>query len=351
MRILHLLNHCNRSNGHVHVAVDLACEQVRRGHTVFVASGGGHFEELLSQAGVRHLRFDQQDRRVTKLPRLVSTFRDILRETQADIVHAHMMTGTIIAFIACRFGRARLVTHVHNSFDRSSMIMALGDRVVAVSTAVAELMVRRGTPRGRVRVALNGPIGSARRAHAPEPPHALQRPSITTVCGLHGRKGVPELIEAFTIVARTQETAHLYIVGDGPARESYENLALARGLRGRVHFAGSVTDPRPYLAATDIFVLASHADPCPLVIPEAREAGCAIVATSVDGIPEALDGGAAGELVAPRNPVELAERLTALLTDPARLSAMRSRSRSNLESFSVARVCERMDAIYGELVA
>jgi glycosyltransferase involved in cell wall biosynthesis len=45
----------------------------------------------------------------------------------------------------------------------------------------------------------------------------------------------------------------------------------------------------------------SHADPAPLVLSEAREAGCAIVATNVDGIPELLEHGQAGILVPARD--------------------------------------------------
>ena len=42
MRILHLLNHTNRLNGHVHAAVDLACAQKKRGHEVCVAKPQSH---------------------------------------------------------------------------------------------------------------------------------------------------------------------------------------------------------------------------------------------------------------------------------------------------------------------
>jgi hypothetical protein len=40
MKIMHLLKHCQECNGHVHVAVDLACAQVGLGHEVVFASAG-----------------------------------------------------------------------------------------------------------------------------------------------------------------------------------------------------------------------------------------------------------------------------------------------------------------------
>ena len=57
MRILHLLNHTARQNGHVHAAVDLACAQKALGHTVAVCSRGGDFGDLLNRRGVETIQF------------------------------------------------------------------------------------------------------------------------------------------------------------------------------------------------------------------------------------------------------------------------------------------------------
>ena len=64
---------------------------------------------------------------------------------------------------------------------------------------------------------------------------------------------------------------------------------------------GAVPAPRVLFEQTDIFALCSYADPCSLVIGEARGAGCAIVATAVGGTPEMLEFGRAGRLVPPRS--------------------------------------------------
>ena len=102
---------------------------------------------------------------------------------------------------------------------------------------------------------------------------------------------------------------------------------------------------------SNIFALASHADPGPLVLAEAREAGCAIIATSVDGIPEMLDGGKAGILVPPKRPDLFANAIVKVLTDAALLANLRARSRSNVGYFSVNRVANDYLAIYKSLFA
>ncbi len=52
MRIMHVLNHCHDGNGHVNVAVDLACTQVVEGHDVAIASSGGPYVDRLRSEGV-----------------------------------------------------------------------------------------------------------------------------------------------------------------------------------------------------------------------------------------------------------------------------------------------------------
>jgi glycosyltransferase involved in cell wall biosynthesis len=97
-------------------------------------------------------------------------------------------------------------------------------------------------------------------------------------------------------------------------------------------------------------VLASHREPFGLVLSEAREAGCAIVASDVGGIPEALDGGQAGILVPPADSHALAETLVQLLSNPNLLHKWKDQAQNNLEWLNVARVNEETSAVYRELV-
>jgi glycosyltransferase involved in cell wall biosynthesis len=104
------------------------------------------------------------------------------------------------------------------------------------------------------------------------------------------------------------------------------------------------------MRAADIFVLASRREPFGLVISEARGAGAAILATAVDGIPEALDGGAAGILVPPYNSEALSAQMRSLLTNPDELLLWRQRARQNLGQYHVSRMCRETIAVYQELL-
>ncbi|MBW4645967.1 MAG: glycosyltransferase family 4 protein [Goleter apudmare HA4340-LM2] len=351
MRILHLTNHVQQiGNGIVNVAVDLACLQAQNGHDVAIASSGGEYEALLTNHGVRHLQLDQS-RTPLNMIKAAWRYREIVQEFQPDIVHAHMMTGVVLAGMLRNGGEYSLVSTLHNEFQRSAVLMGLAERVIAVSNAVADSMVRRGIPQHKLRVVTNGTLGSPRHRHIQDyQPLPLQHPAIATVAGMYTRKGIIELIEAFGKIADTFPQAHLYLVGDGPDREMFTALVQSTPLANRIHFAGFQPEPQRYMLATDVFVLASHCESFGLVLTEAREAGCAIIASDVDGIPETLDHGHAGLLVPPKNSQALADALVQLLSDPIHLQKWKYLAKQNLERFSAMRVHEETMAVYSELV-
>ena len=347
MRILHLANHCRLGHGNVHAAVDLACIQAARGDSVAYASEDGEFRELLLATGVAHIPLKQRSKQPLELASALAKLIALIRDSRIDIVHAHMMAGAVLGYLATRVTRASLVTTVHNSFDGHSTIMRLGDRVAAVSEAERITLMARGFSAQKLVTIVNAPLGGARsRWFAEEPDIPIARPSITTVCGLHARKGVDTIIAAFRLVAGDCP-ATLNIVGDGPDRALLEQAARETGFGDRIHFHGSLRDPQKVLQSSDIFVLASHAEPLGLVNLEARHAGCAIIATAVGGVPEALDGGRAGILVPPGDPEAFARELRSLLGDPENLARMKARAREGIERFFV----DRLYADYRDLYA
>lgn len=350
LRILHLLNSVRESgNGIINTAMDLAWGQAALGHEVHVASAGGEFESRLAAWGVTHHRVDQRRRPLT-LWRATYQLRSLLAEHRIDVVHAHMMTGVVLARAARRpraQGGPLLVGHVHNVYQRSAKLMGLADITLCCATTVRTTLARGGVPAAKLRVVLNGTVGSPR---LPDPasvtPAPLAHPAIVTVAGMNDRKGIAELITAFASVAGTHTTAHLYLVGDGPQRAEFEALAAASKTADRIHFAGFQRDPTPWLRAADLFVLASRRESFPIVIGEARSAGCAIIATDVDGVPESLDDGRAGTLVPARDPVSLAAAIGALLADPARRAAQAAAAGEGIERFRVQRMVDETVALY-----
>lgn len=352
MRVLHLLNDVtDRGNGIVNTALDLAMEQAHQGLDVAVASAGGAYQGLLQRSGVAHFTVNQSLGPI-KLVASARALGTCIRSFQPDIVHAHMRSGLLLAWICRRFQRFALVSHVHNVHDRESLLMGLADRVIAVSQSVAATMATQGIPARKIRVVLNRTLGSRRVPPAAEVvPAALLHPAIVTVGGMNHRKGIQELIAVFDSIATGFPSAHLYLVGDGPDRSEFEAQARASQSASRIHFEGYQAQPQSYMQSADIFVLASRRESFGLVLIEAREVGCAIVATDVDGVAEALDGGSAGLLVPPADKRALASSMHRLLTGSEERAIWKQKSRMGVDRFHVSRMVEETAVVYQDVLS
>lgn len=349
IRVLHTLNHVREvGNGIVNASVDLACGQAKLGHAVAVVSSGGEYEALLKHHGVEHICIEQS-RSARKIAFALSQLQRTIQNFSPNIIHGHMVTGVVLAKILQSRNALPLVATVHNEFQKQSLLMGLADRVIAVSSQSGKSMIQRGIPREKVRIVRNGTLGSFRRTASVKPKLNLQRPAITTVAGLYKRKGIDVLIEAFETVGQRLPQAHLYIIGDGPDRSLFEHQAARSKVTSQIHFEGFQPNPEDYLAETDVFVLASRREPFGLALSEAREAGCAVIGTQVDGILEVLENGRAGLLVPPGNSQVLAHQLNEILSDSNKLMTWKINAQQNVDWLSVARVCQETLAIYQEL--
>ncbi len=317
-----------------------------------MASSGGGFELLLRRHGITHIPL-QQSCQPWRVPSMIASFNRLIDRFDPDIVHAHMMTGALISRFGSMRRRFALVTTVHHELQKSASLVRAGDHMVAVSRAVAETLAERGIGPERLSVVRNGAVEAPRRAaRAPEASEHRLRGGHVPAQGHRGSAaGVRAAARRIGERARFLPEPYLYLVGDGPDRGSMEALAAELSIAPFVHFTGFVADARPYFASADVFALVSRQDPCPLVIAEAREAGCVIVVTRVGGIPELLDDGAAGVLVLPGDPAQTAAKLRWLLLDSQARGQLAARAQQNLQEWSVERVSNDYMVVYQQTLA
>lgn len=106
----------------------------------------------------------------------------------------------------------------------------------------------------------------------------------------------------------------LMVIGDGKDRAKItEKIKNDPVLDGSILFVGFKEDAYKYLKAYDIFVLPSLKEGLPYVLLEAGVAGLPVVATSVGGIPDIIEDGKTGLLVAPGDATSLKNALQKLL--------------------------------------
>jgi len=140
---------------------------------------------------------------------------------------------------------------------------------------------------------------------------------VLSVGRLSREKAHVDLIEGFKRLRETHAGAslRLIIVGDGPERPALEAAAESPDCKGRITFAGQVSDVRPFYAMADVFALPSHSEGSPNVLLEAMAANLPIVATAVGGVPEMVTNNESALLVPPNDPPSIAAAIARFLTD------------------------------------
>jgi glycosyltransferase involved in cell wall biosynthesis len=209
---------------------------------------------------------------------------------------------------------------LYNRLDRWSLPHA--DRLVTVCQAFAkELAGLTGVSIKNISVQHN----SIRRQSpaSPEDVEALRKRLriadnervVLSVGRLSREKAHIDLIDGFKRLRETNAggSLKLIIVGDGPERPELEAAAASSGCKGRVVFAGQVSDVRPFYAMADVFALPSHSEGSPNVLLEAMAANLPVVATTVGGVPEMVEHNNSALLVPPGDPAALAAAIGRLL--------------------------------------
>lgn len=220
------------------------------------------------------------------------------------------------------------------------------DGMVTVSEELRRRAIEMGAPAEQVTTILNGCDTTVYyprdRAAARAAVGGDVRDEVVLYVGrLIEAKGLPELVEAFAMLARRRPNARLVVIGEGPAGKSMERSAAAAGIAGRVSLLGRLPSVAEWMRAADVFCLPSHSEGSPNVITEALACGTPVVASDVGGIPELVDS-RCGILTPVRQPAALAAGLEEALArqwDRAAIATSFQRSWEDVarETFAVCR--------------
>ena len=280
----------------------------------------------LESAGVRVLGI----RRTSRLsPRAWVTIIRWLRMHRVDVLHAHKFGANLAGVVIGRLTGVPVIAHEHGLRASPSPARRLADqligRLAAVVLCVSEadrdrLVTTEHLPPRKVRhVPLGVAAPDAMPASRTEARRDLGLPVegvvIVTTAVLRPEKRLDVLLAAFAEVRSTAPDAVLLVMGDGPQRESLETQAATLALGRGVRFLGHRTDVPGVLAAADIGVLCSDHEGTPLALMEYMNAGLAIAATEVGGVPAMVRNEREGLLVPPGSPAELAAGLRRLCAD------------------------------------
>jgi glycosyltransferase involved in cell wall biosynthesis len=156
--------------------------------------------------------------------------------------------------------------------------------------------------------------------------------NVISVARLSPEKNQRTLIDAVAHLASEGRQIRLRLVGEGTDRASLERHISERGLSEIVRLMGVLNQDqlRDVYRDSHAFALASRAEGLPVVLMEAMAMEIPCVATRIAGIPELIEEGVDGLLVAPSDSGQLAGAIARLMDDPDLRKRIATRARAKV---------------------
>ena len=301
----------------------------------------------------------------------------ILRaRAEGAIIHAHTGHAAGTAAAAAWLG-IPAVSHRRVDFPVSVLSArfkySAAKKVICVSSAIAAIMRSAGVPEAKLSVIPDGlPVTEeeskwalldARRFSPPSPDEKtsfkkilasefnfpLDSILIGNLAALVPHKDHDTLLAAAVIVLLQRPKVKFLIAGRGPEESNLFESIKRMGLLGKVILLGHREDPVPLMKALDIYVQSSWGEGMGSVLIEAAACGVPIAATTAGGIPEVVDDGVTGLLVAPRHPEGMAANLLRLIDDKDLRSRLAAEGRKRVSRFGLTRMANDMEKLYDSI--
>jgi len=299
--------------------------------------------------------------------RVVKRLVRLVDDERYDLIHAHTPRTALVGRLATRRAGVPFVYHVHSPAGRDSSRRTLNwinatvewaavreaDRLIAVSPSLREYMIARGIPADRITYVPNGvPVaGHSTERHPPADAWTLG-----TVALFRPRKGTEVLLEALAALRSRGVNVRLRAIG-GFETPRYEaavlDLSDRLGLKRAVDWIGFTRGVNRELAKVDLFVLPSlFGEGLPMVVLEAMAAGLPVVASRVEGVPDAVAHRQTGLLVDPGSVSQLARAVEEIIAGHLDYGALsRGAQCRHAELFSDTAMAAGVAAVYRDVLS
>ena len=174
---------------------------------------------------------------------------------------------------------------------------------------------------------------------------------IGSIGRLSQEKGFSFLLDSFSELFKRDDDVRLIILGDGPLKNNLQKQISSLNIDDFVYMPGYVDDASQYLQFFDMLVIPSLQEGLPITLLEAMRAKTLIIASSVGGIPDALDNGNCGILVPPGNVPVLTKTLYSALIEKQNHTPMLHNAYTRfIDKYSSSRMASQYLELYRSLL-
>ena len=175
-------------------------------------------------------------------------------------------------------------------------------------------------------------------------------PLVAMIACFKTQKSPLDFVKIARIVSDNIAAIRFLLVGDGVLRSEIEELIKKLGMEDKIFLLGWRNDIPGILSCIDVLVLTSLWEGLPRVFPQAMASGVPVVATEVDGAPEAIKNGINGYLLPPKDINAMAEKVIYLIRHPEKAQEMGEKGKGLVAEFDIWKMLAQQEELYASLL-
>jgi glycosyltransferase involved in cell wall biosynthesis len=293
---------------------------------------------------------------------LIFRLKRVIQGYKPDLMHVHSRRGAdIMGGLAARMtGTRSVLSRRVDNPEHPWMVGSkyrLYDRVIAISQGIADVLNQQGVPEEKL-VCVRSAVDVEQyqqpcdRARFMEAFGVAEGALVMGVAAqLIPRKGHRYLLEAMPSLVQAFPRLHLVLFGKGPLRTTLEEQIATLALQQQVTLAGFRDDLPQLLPCLELLVHPALMEGLGVSLLQAASAGLPIVAVYAGGMPEAVEDGINGLLVAPGSAEALIDAIHRLLADESLRRRMGESGREKMRrEFSVEHMVLGNLRVYRDLL-
>lgn len=307
----------------------------------------------------------------SRLPIALPKAARYLKALNVDLIHSHGYKPSVFGFAIKLLSGIPVMTTCHLWFEPAnaplkmrvmlkleSVVYRWFPKVVAVSDAIKETLVKNGIDSRKIEVLKNGVEVTKAELREEEKTDLRKRLGVNekSLCILNAgrltrQKGQWTLVEAAAILKGDGVDFHVFIVGEGRLREELNEKILQLRLEEHVSLLGFRSDMPELLAISNAFALPSLDEGMPMSLLEAAAAEVPVVTTAVGDIPKLIKHEETGLIIPKEDARALASALERIHTDSLFAKNLTKRAKTTLEQeYSSSAMAEKYHSIYQGLL-
>jgi L-malate glycosyltransferase len=297
---------------------------------------------------------------------LASTMVDVIKNNQLDLLHVHYaIPHASAAYMAKKIlepegKKIPVITTLHGTDitlvgkDKTyAPVVAFSinqsDAITAVSQDLRDETYRTFSIQKEIEVIYNfvdvsrfsrKPIDAFRKVIAPNGERILMHAS-----NFRKLKRVQDVVRIFAEVQK-QIPSKLLFVGDGPERQTAEDLSRTLGVNDCIRFVGKQEQMEDILAIADLFLLTSEYESFGLAALEAMAAGVPVVSTNAGGLKEVNIDGVTGYMAEIGDVKTMSEQALEILRSDHVLQEFKNRAAAHAKKFDIQHIVPMYEKLY-----